>query len=137
MTPSRYLLDSGVLIALVVQEHEHHEIVARWVSGVERFALCPITEGALVRFLVRIGEGSETAAAILREMYRSSSCVFWADALSYQDADLDHVIGFRQVTDAYLGSLARSHNALVATFDHGFAQAMPDDCLLIPTGTDG
>lgn len=51
-----YLLDANVLIALTVQEHEHHARASTWAATVDRFAICPIVEGALVRFLVRLGE---------------------------------------------------------------------------------
>lgn len=50
-----FLLDANVLIALTAREHVHHERVTRWAADVQRFALCPIVEGALVRFAVRIG----------------------------------------------------------------------------------
>lgn len=51
-----YLLDANVLIALTVAEHEHHGRTSTWSAGIERFAVCPVVEGALVRFLIRIGE---------------------------------------------------------------------------------
>jgi len=51
-----YLLDANVLIALTVEEHEHHERVKAWIREVARVALCPLVEGSLVRFLVRTGE---------------------------------------------------------------------------------
>ncbi len=53
-----YLLDADVLIALTVAEHEHHARTSAWAAGIDRFALCPVVEGALVRFLVRIGESA-------------------------------------------------------------------------------
>ena len=58
-----YLLDANVLIALTVAEHEHHERGRRLGSRDHRFALCPVVEGALVRFLVRIGESARGRAA--------------------------------------------------------------------------
>ena len=72
---SDLLLDANVLIALTVQEHEHHERSAVWAATVDRFAVCPIVEGALVRFLVRLGESaahrgrdgpSHTSVAVVR-----------------------------------------------------------------------
>ncbi|MDQ3528256.1 MAG: hypothetical protein M3424_10365, partial [Actinomycetota bacterium] len=51
-----YLLDANVLIALVVTDHEHHARAAAWMSPGRRFAVCPVTQGALVRFLLRQGE---------------------------------------------------------------------------------
>jgi uncharacterized protein len=124
-----YLLDANVLIALTVAEHDHHERASRWVAGIESIAVCPVVQGALVRFLVRIGERPAVAQAVLRALPR---CEFWADSLSYVDADLDHVRGHRQVTDAYLVSLAARAGARLATFDEGLAQAAPRVALLIP-----
>jgi predicted nucleic acid-binding protein len=50
------LLDANVLIALVVAEHVHHDAAAEWLSASdETFATCPITQGSLIRFLLRRG----------------------------------------------------------------------------------
>ncbi len=106
-----YLLDANVLIALTVAEHEHHERATTWAAGVDRFALCPVVEGALVRFLVRIGESSSVATQVFAAIHAMSSCEFWPDGPSCVDADLRHVRGPRQVTDAHLVSLAASRRA--------------------------
>ena len=122
-----YLLDANVLIALTVQEHEHHGRVASWMAGVEHAALCPIVEGALVRFLVRIGESISVASEVLRLMYVNPHCEFWPDSVTCADADLSRVHGHRQVTDAYLVALVASRpEARLATLDRGLAQLYPD-----------
>ncbi len=77
-----YLLDGGVLIALTVEEHEYHERSTAWVSAVGRFAVCPIVEGALVRFLLRLGESAATAAEVVQRVRALPSCEFWADSTS-------------------------------------------------------
>lgn len=41
------------------------------------------------------------------------------------------MIGHRQVTDAYLVALARSHRAMVATFDNGLAALHGDATVLL------
>ena len=56
-----HLLDAGALIALVIAEHGHHRRVTAWVMQADRIALCPITEGAMVRYLIRVGETAATA----------------------------------------------------------------------------
>ena len=127
-----YLLDSNVLIALTVQEHEHHERATIWASTVDRFAICPIVEGALVRFLVRLGESPITAAVVIQRIADLPSCEFWPDSISYGDVDLAHVVGHRQITDAYLVSLARAHDTAVATFDEGLVSSLPEHTLLLP-----
>jgi toxin-antitoxin system PIN domain toxin len=124
-------LDANALIALVVSEHEHHETAVRWAASVDGFALCPVAEGALVRFLVRAGESTATAAAILSALYASRRCVFWPDSISYLDAGLGHVTGHRQVTDAYLAALATSQGGRLATFDNALVEALPAQTELI------
>jgi toxin-antitoxin system PIN domain toxin len=128
-----YLLDANVLIALTVAEHEHHQRALAWVATIDRFAVCPIVEGALVRFLVRLGESPEAARQVLRAVHSVAGFEFWADSVSYSDADLGQIRGHRQVTDAYLVSLAASHpDALLATLDMGLAQAAPGQTQLLP-----
>lgn len=127
-----HLLDANALIALVLADHEHHHRAVVWVADVDLIALCPIVEGALVRFLIRAGENQATAAAILSALHASAGCEFWADSISYTTTGLRHVIGHRQVTDAYLAALAASHDAKLATFDRALASALPGDVDLIP-----
>jgi hypothetical protein len=127
-----YLLDANALIALVLADHEHHDRAAAWAAKVDRIALCPIVEGALVRFLIRAGESPATAAMTLYSMHASPRCEFWSDSISYTAANLDHVVGLRQVTDAYLASLAASRRCRLATFDHALVNVRPDDTELIP-----
>ncbi len=127
-----YLLDANALIALVVAEHEHHARVAVWSAGVATLALCPIVEGAMVRYLMRIGETAATASQLLSGLHASAKIAFWPDAISYTGVALDHVIGHRQVTDAYLVSLASSHSARLATFDAALASTLPAQVTLIP-----
>lgn len=131
VTPT-FLLDANVLIALTVEEHEHHRRAAVWLATVESVALCPVIEGALVRFLVRLGERPEVALAVLRAVHALPKCSFWPDSRSYVDTDLEHVRGHRQVTDAYLVAAARHRDGVVATLDEGLAQHSPQGALLIP-----
>ena len=131
MTPT-HLLDANALIALTLTDHEHHERAASWAAGVDQIVLCPVVEGALIRFLVRLGQSQATAKALLDGLYSSPRCEFWPDAISYRHADLGHVTGHRQVTDAYLAALAASKAALLATFDQALALEAPQHVVLIP-----
>lgn len=58
---------------------------------------------------------------------------FWSDQVPFADVALTGVIGHRQVTDAYLAQLARSHTGRLATFDQGLAQLRIDVAHLVPT----
>ena len=119
-----YLLDANVLIALFDEAHEHHSRVEAWLSGTDHVATCPITEGALMRYMVRQGQSTDTVKALLFDFAERAGYEFWADSLSYAHADLGSVIGYRQVTDAYLVALVDAHDqARLATLDEGLVQA--------------
>ncbi len=124
---TRYLLDANVLIALTVREHVDHKIVADWISAQDAFAVCPIVEGGLVRFLIRAGERASVAQSVVATIRANPKVAFWPDDLSYVDVALDHVIGHRQVTDAYLLSLVlHNGDAKLATLDQGLVASAPD-----------
>ena len=127
-----HLLDANVLIALTVSEHEHHDRAGRWLADAVDFALCPVVEGALVRFLLRLGESSSTAAALLSRVRAHPRCQFWADDLSYGDVVLSDLIGHRQVTDAYLAALADAHGGTLATFDASLRSLRPGSTVAVP-----
>lgn len=127
-----YLLDANVLIALTVREHEHHRRATRWAADVDQFAVCPIVEGALLRFLVRIGESAHAAVEVLRAVHAVPRCEFWPDSLSYARADLGHIAVHRQLTDAYLASVASSQGGVLATLDQALADELPTATFLVP-----
>ncbi|MDR1151700.1 MAG: hypothetical protein LBK72_04350, partial [Bifidobacteriaceae bacterium] len=129
-----YLLDANVVIALSTRSHTFADRARGWFAGVTSFALCPITEGALLRFLVRLGEPTAVIQAILAGFRQRAGYEFWPDGVSYLDIDLNSVLGHRQVTDAYLAGLTKTHTgARLATMDEGLALAFPDVTFLLPT----
>ena len=55
------LLDANVLIALLVEDHVHHGAAENWFTGMSgNFATCPITQGSLIRLLIREGPSSSS-----------------------------------------------------------------------------
>jgi toxin-antitoxin system PIN domain toxin len=129
------LLDANVLIALVVADHVHHDAAEGWFTGIdENFATCPITEGRLLRLLIREGQTAENARAVLTAVKDIERHEFWPDSISYNDVPLNGVLGHRQVTDSYLAQLARARRGRLATFDQGLAKLHADVVDLVPTG---
>jgi uncharacterized protein len=130
------LLDANVLIALVVAEHVHHDAAADWLALSDtRFATCPITQGSLVRFLVRMGQSAAAARDVVSAVENAKGHEFWPDSVSFSDVEVGGVVGHRQVTDAYLAQLARSHSGQLATLDNGLAHLHSDVAVLIPTAS--
>jgi uncharacterized protein len=130
------LLDANVLIALVVAEHVHHDAAAEWLTASDAvFATCPITQGSLVRFLLRSGQSAAAAREVVSALERASGHEFWPDSVSFAVVELGGVVGHRQVTDAYLAQLARSRNGQLATLDSGLAHLHSDVAVLIPTAS--
>lgn len=127
-----YLLDANVLIALSVAEHEHHDRASEWLAGVTTFAVCPVVEGALVRFLLRMGESAAMTAALLGQVSTHPRCQFWPDDLSYRDVDIGDLHGHRQVTDVYLVELAAAHEGRLATFDKAVTALRPAATFAVP-----
>lgn len=127
------LLDANVLIALLVADHVHHDAAEEWLAGsADELATCPITEGALVRFMVREGRTAAEARSLVAALHGLDRHRFWPDSVSYAEVSLAGVVGHRQVTDAYLAELARSQHCRLATFDRGMAGLHGDVVDLVP-----
>jgi toxin-antitoxin system PIN domain toxin len=133
MTKNRaYLLDANVLIALATPEHSLNPRAAAWFQKGHRFATCPITQGALVRFHLRAGAGAtvDSARRLLAAISGLPRHEFWPDDVSYLEMPSIGVAGHRQVTDAYLALLARRHGGRLVTMDHGLA-AIHGEAILV------
>jgi toxin-antitoxin system PIN domain toxin len=124
-----FLLDSNVLIALAWPEHEFHDKVGRWFARHSRvgWATCPFTQAAFVRILSNPAFSANAltpanASRVLESNLNLPSHHFWADSISVIDALKNiegRLTGHRQVTDAYLVSLAVHHRGKLATLDQG------------------
>lgn len=128
------LLDANVLIALTIDDHVHHQAAEEWFASTgSGFATCPITQGALLRQLLRAGDAVVDAQKSLADFVTHPRHEFWPDALEYGDVPLFGVVGHRQVTDAYLAALAHVNRGRLVTFDRGLTALYPDIAVLVPT----
>ncbi|MTD54867.1 TA system VapC family ribonuclease toxin [Amycolatopsis pithecellobii] len=128
------LLDANVLIALVVDDHVHHAAAETWFAGsADPFATCPITQGSLVRLLIREGQTADDAQALLGLIEAGDRHEFWPDSITYGEVPMNGILGHRQVTDAYLAHLARINAGRLVTFDQGLATLHADVVDLLPT----
>ena len=133
MTKSKvYLLDANVLIALATPEHSLNARAAAWFREGHRFATCPITQGALIRFHLRAGVGATAKSAkfLLEAICALPRHEFWPDDASYLEMPVKGVTGHKHVTGAYLVLLARKHGGSVATMDEALAAVHAGTVLL-------
>jgi len=132
-------------VALAWPNHVHHSRVLRWFAAnrEEGWATCPVTESGFVRVSsnVRVipdARTPEQAIHLLRQIRQLPGHTFWGDDVSPVDSDataFEQVVGYRQVTDAHLLTLAIRRGGSLATFDRGvgeLAPSMPDAVDLIP-----
>ena len=133
MTKSKvFLLDANVLISLAAPEHSLNRRAAAWFRQGHRFATCPVTQGALVRFHLRAGVDAtaESARLLLESISSLSRHEFWPDDVSYLEMPTKGITGHKQVTDAYLAMLAARHGGSLATMDRALATAHRGTTLL-------
>ncbi len=144
-----HLLDVNVLIALSWPYHIHHASAHSWFSRKrgERFATCPITQCGFIRIsanpkIIPEAVSVPEARDHLRAITAHPDHVFWEDS---NDATGEGCLpmglmeGHRQVTDAYLVSLAFHRNGKLVTLDHRIPNALSSDPMfdsvdLIPAG---
>ncbi len=122
----RALLDVNVLIALLDADHTCHAQAKNWLSEhIELgWASCPITQNGCVRIMSQPAYPGAQAPALVAARLADATAtqwhVFWADSISALDAraiQWDHVLGARQLTDAYLLALAVANDGRLVTFD--------------------
>jgi predicted nucleic acid-binding protein len=115
----RFLLDANVLIALTDTDHVSHDRATAWFqhSG-SLFATCPITQGALIRFWMRVKADATVREAkeFLRDVVSMRGHEFWPDSVSFLD----------------LIALAHKFRGRVATLDRALAAIHKPDAILIP-----
>ena len=124
------LLDVNALVALGFSQHEHHDRVSLWVSGLpekDTFATCSITELGFVRVLnqvpqyrVPIRDACELISRLRKN--RKRRFVFIPDDQGAAELPAWVKTG-KQSTDGHLLELAKAHGAELATLDEGIPGA--------------
>ncbi len=133
------LLDINVLVALAWPNHIHHVRAHAWFASARPsgWATCPLTQSGFVRVsansaAIPDARSPREATALLRRIVELPGHVFWTDdtaAVEDVNQTFARVVGYRQITDAHLLSLAMRWGGRLATFDLGIRD-------LVPKGTD-
>jgi len=129
---TRYLLDTNLLIALAWPQHIHHAQAHAWFgkTGHQAWATCPITQLGFVRIssnakIIPAAVSPREAIAMLEKIIAFPGHEFWPDDLAPSAAMTFAslaLVGYRQITDAYVLALAQYHKGALATFDRGIAE---------------
>lgn len=121
------LLDVNVLLAIAWPNHQFHSAaLARMGAATGNWATCALTEIGFIRLssnpaVVGSVKSPSDAVFLLAEMTADPVHVRLDSLPSPADGEFrrgfEKILGFKQVTDAYLLLLARRHNAIFVTFD--------------------
>lgn len=123
------LLDVNALVALLWPAHVHHAAAQEWFARRSRrgWATTPITQGGFVRIVSnpafsRDAVSPAQALQLLAANLKHRAHRFWPAGIGVPETLArfgGHLVGHRQVTDAYLLGLALHHRGKLATFDGG------------------
>jgi hypothetical protein len=120
------LLDVNALVALLDEDHIHHEPVAEWFDtpGL-RWAVCPFTEAGVLRHMTRPKTGDmsmEEATAMLARLAQEPGYHYQSIAADWHTLCgpfFKRLFGHNQITDAYLLGLAVHEDLVLVTMDRG------------------
>lgn len=132
-----WLLDVNGLMAVLWENHEHHQQARAWFKNVSSFATCPVSQLGFARVsshpLLGFSMSPETAFGVLRKFITDPRHRFIVDDLSCADRVLrtDLMVGPNQVTDRYLVALARQHGCSLATLDQPLVSAFASEANLV------
>lgn len=132
-----FLLDVNVLMALLWESHEHHQVARGWLRRITDFATCPVSQLGFARISSHPALGysmlPDQAFSVLRGFLADKRHHFIPDDLSCEDRALhsELMIGANQITDNYLVALARRHRLNLATFDEALAQGFVKESDLV------
>ncbi len=130
------LLDVNVLVAIVVPEHQHHDVALAWYTSDANqvWASCAVTELGVIRVCAQLPGGTwppeRTADQLLLFAADGRVHEFWPDASSPAlMPDVRTAQTAKQISDRYLLGLARRHSGQLVTFDSGIAATGGDDVI--------
>jgi uncharacterized protein len=130
----RALFDINLLIAMVDEEHVHHERAHAWWAENHEYgwASCPLTQNGFIRVISQPNYTNPItttfALDLLAQQAAETDHVFWPDEISLLDTQLfdrERILGPRQLTDIYLLAIAVRNGGRFATLD----QTIPLDAV--------
>lgn len=131
-----FLLDTGVLFAALHQSHTHHELVNDWLSTVDGYATCGLTQIGVFRLLLTDaamrGYPLEAAEAhkVLIEFASTARHTFLR-CPSLSGEFVGQTRGHRAAFDDYLVQIAHDAHCKLATLDRSLVNRWSAHALLV------
>jgi toxin-antitoxin system PIN domain toxin len=131
----RYLLDVNVFVALLAENHIHHQLVTEWFNASPslQWAICPFTEAGFLRNATAPRPGQITmseATAVLARMAQHPGYHYLpisADWHTLCSPFFRRLYGTKQVTDAFLLGLAVGEGLALVTLDKAVVHLAGDE----------
>ena len=131
----RYLFDVNALIALLDENHVHHQAVTSWFTSTARrqWAVCAFTEAGFMRYAtaprpdqISMSQATEVLAkAAQHSGYHYMPIT--ADWRTLCQPFFKRLYGTKQVTDSYLLGLAVREGLALLTMDKGIVHLAGDE----------
>jgi uncharacterized protein len=124
-------------MALLWENHEHHQVARKWLRRATDFATCPVSQLGFARVSSHPSLGysmsPDQAFSVLRAFLADARHCFVSDDLSSEDRVVrtDLMTSANQITDHYLVALARHHRFTLATFDEALASTFVKESDLV------
>jgi uncharacterized protein len=140
-----YLLDVNALVALALRNHQHHGVMHAFMTAQQRrgWATCAFTQAGFVRVTSQNHTPAATAKSGMNGTFNPRLA---ASALAqntanphhtYLPVDFDYsavltacsggIVGHRQITDAWLLTLAIRNRLQLVSFDSGLRGLLASD----------
>jgi toxin-antitoxin system PIN domain toxin len=120
----RFLLDVNMLVALLNEDHVHHQTATEWFDTPNlQWAVCAFTEAGFLRYMTRptLGDVSmEEATAMLERLAQEPGYQYQPISADWQTLCgmfFKRLFGHNQITDAYLLGVAVREGLVLVTFD--------------------
>src|SRR5260370_17741196 len=134
LSKAKYLLDVNVFVALLSENHIHHQLVTAWFStpGLQ-WAICPFTEAGFLRNATAPRPGQITmseATAVLARMAQEPEYHYLPIAADWQtlcSPFFMRLYGTKQVTDSYLLGLTLRTGLILLTMHKCFVHLAGND----------
>jgi toxin-antitoxin system PIN domain toxin len=132
---ARYLLDVNVFLALLSENHIHHQLVTDWFNAPGlQWAICSFTEAGFLRNATAPRAGQITlseATAVLARLAQAPGYHYLpmkADWQTLCKPFFPRLYGTKQVTDAYLLGLAVRYGFILVTMDKAILHLAGSEC---------